>query len=1018
MSIVRRAASAALVFLAWSLPWHAVHADVISATDVNPDPNVFEAYLTSIEKTVTLDGSSVHAMVYKDDPPAPFVSAGSGIPAPEIKVKVGDTVIVHYRNALPNEGASIHWHGIELDNDSDGTAVTQDAVLPGQSYLYRFKTFRPGLFWYHSHMLPGDATFAGMYGSLVVENLIEGSLKGSTLPTDADTHTVVLSDIEFDGAGKVGKQFDPDGSGSEPASTFTINRLVELCHLGAEGDPSGNKSACSVPNLGATLLVNGQKPGASAPTFSVKSGQPVRLRLINAAIAREYRLKITGSADNKLYRIGGEGGLLDRIVLDGGIKGTWDTKLQLGEVGLGAGDRADVVFVPSGSVGTIVKLEKDSWSGSQFGSGAATMAYFEIVAGAASGSLPQEGDPLVAGTMEDNDNIRAGAVDPLVDPAPNGGTSDETIRITNNPTGMTPPCDACLPSIDNYSAMLDGNVGNGDFLTLANPPNARYARVGDLLELTAVNETGNNHPFHLHGFSMQPVRVVDDVTGDTLYTFDHDEFIDTFEIYRRQRFVFRIRLDDRRKDCDVGGLPGPVTASCSDDDDGGAIGRWVYHCHIFQHAGLGMMSEIVVLEADDDGDGVVNSQDNCPAVANAGQENADGDSAGDACDGCPDDPNKTAPLMCGCGVPDVFDFGDAPPPYPTLLAQNGAQHCATPLKLGSLLDMELDGQPAAGATGDDTNAADDEDGSAFSPLTACLGGTIDVTVAGNSGPARVNAWIDFNRDGDWSDPGERVIAGAVLASGTHQLGFTVPPGAVAGQSYARVRVTQDPVGNDVPTGLSKSGEVEDQTVAIDAVDQILMTPAVADNYVLENQCVQAHAQNAQANPMSGIPLTFVVTGANPSNGAGTTDASGNADFCWTSAQTGHDTLSASFCAKTGESKITWQRRPDVIVASSYVTASLSVGSLLSGKIIVQHRATLTDGLNDLPIVGRLLQFTSTGGAPLCAAVTGIDGGASCNVTITGTLATVVGLGYRVNFAGDAIYVPQSATGKLLLLTVN
>jgi FtsP/CotA-like multicopper oxidase with cupredoxin domain len=859
-----------------------------------------------------------------------------------------------------------------------------------------------------------------MYGSLVVENGIESSLKGSTLPTDADTHTIVLSYIEFDGSGKVGKQFDPDGSGgSEPASTFTINRLVELCHLGAQNDPSGNKGACGVPNLGDTMLVNGVKPGATTPKFTVRSGQPVRLRLINAAIAREYRLKITNSADNKLYRIGGEGGLLDRIVLDGGVKGTWDTKLQSGEIGLGSGDRADVLFVPTGSVGTVVELVKDSWPGSQFGSGTATMAYFEIVAGAATGSLPHENDPLVAGTSEDNENIRSGAVDHLIDPAPNGGTADETIRITNNPTGMTPPCDACLPSIDNFSAMLDGNVGNGDFLTLAHPQNARYARVGDLLELTAANETNNNHPFHLHGFSMQPVRVVDDVTGDTLYTFDNDEFIDTFEIYKRQRFVFRIRLDDRGKQCDVGGLPGPVTASCSDADSGGAVGRWLYHCHIFQHAGLGMMSEIVALEADDDNDGIVNSQDNCPADANPGQEDADGDGAGDACDLCPDDPNKTAPLMCGCGVPDKFDFGDAPAPYPTLLAQNGAQHCATPLKLGSLLDMELDGQPAAGASGDDTHATDDEDGSVISPLTACLGGTIEVTVAGGSGPALVNAWIDFNRDGDWSDPGERVVAGMVLASGTHQLAFTVPPGAVAGQSYARVRVTQDLVDNaGVPTGLSRSGEVEDQTVAIDAVDQILMTPAAADNYVLENQCVQAHAQNAAASPMSGIPLGFTVTGANPTSGSGTTDASGNAGFCWTSAQTGLDTLSASFCAKTGVSKITWQRRPDVIAAQSYVTVDLNLGALLTGKILVQHRATLTDGLSHLPVVGRLLQFTSTGGAPLCTAMTGIDGSASCNARITGTLATVLGLGYRVNFAGDAIYVPQTADGRLLLLTVH
>jgi len=54
-----------------------------------------------------------------------------------------------------------------------GTAVTQDAVLAGQSYTYRFKTFRPGLFWYHSHMAPSNETFAGMYGPIVIENNID-----------------------------------------------------------------------------------------------------------------------------------------------------------------------------------------------------------------------------------------------------------------------------------------------------------------------------------------------------------------------------------------------------------------------------------------------------------------------------------------------------------------------------------------------------------------------------------------------------------------------------------------------------------------------------------------------------------------------------------------------------------------------------------------------------------------------------------------------------------------------------
>jgi hypothetical protein len=84
---------------------------------------------------------------------------------------------------------------------------------------------------------------------------------------------------------------------------------------------------------------------------------------------------------------------------------------------------------------------------------------------------------------------------------------------------------------------------------------------------------------------------------------------------------------------------------------------------------------------DADGDGVPDASDNCPTVANAGQANADGDSTGDACDtctdtdgdgfgnlgfpantcpvdGCPNDPSKSSPGECGCGVADTDSDGD------------------------------------------------------------------------------------------------------------------------------------------------------------------------------------------------------------------------------------------------------------------------------------------------------------------------------------------------------------------------
>ena len=572
------------------------NADLFPTTDINPDPNIFECDLTATAKDVTIAGSTVHALTYKDEAAA-VPPASAGIPIQVIKAKVGDMVICRFKNNLATESTSIHWHGIELDNDSDGTAVTQDAVLPGQSYTYQFQIFRPGLFWFHSHMMPGNTLFGGMYGVIIVENDIEASLKGTVLPLDADTFTLAMSDIDFDATGKVGKSF---GGG-----TKTLNELIEICHLFGLGNPGGDMLACNASATpGATVLVNGKKPDAVAktPKFIVPSGKRIRLRLLNESISRHFRMKLLGSGDNKLYRIGGQGGLLDKVILEGGIKGTLNTGYDLGEIVIGSGMRADVIIVPSGNPGDIIQLVGNPlpvpFKISQGLPANYPIAFFQI-SGTSTDVPPAVGDSILAGTAEDIENIKtAPGVVPLVDPAPFGGSSNETIRLTTaTPTGFAQN----QPGIDQFASMLDSNVGNGDFLVLPRPPIARYAHVGDMLELTVQNDSTAVHPYHLHGFSMQPVRFVETATGITQYTFDYDEFLDTIDVYAGQSYVFRVRLDDRAKICDLSPSfpPGPVLAPCTDADCGGAVGRWLFHCHIVNHGALGMIGELTVLPGPD-----------------------------------------------------------------------------------------------------------------------------------------------------------------------------------------------------------------------------------------------------------------------------------------------------------------------------------------------------------------------------------------------------------------------------------
>ncbi len=170
-----------------------------------------------------------------------------------------------------------------------------------------------------------------------------------------------------------------------------------------------------------------------------------------------------------------------------------------------------------------------------------------------------------------------------------------------------------------------------------------------------------------------------------------------------------------------------------------------------------------------------------------------------------------------------LDYGDAPDPsYPTLLASTGASHgLGSGVYLGDCVDAEDDGQPTAGADGDDTATGevygsgpcdDDEDGVTFTtPLY--IGAMADVDVTANAA-CTLSAWIDFNDDGDWADAGEELFPGGqALAAGVNSLSFAVPADAAVGGTYARFRCTTD--GAVTFTGQASDGEVEDYLVTVE-----------------------------------------------------------------------------------------------------------------------------------------------------------------------------------------------------------
>jgi autotransporter-associated beta strand protein len=164
------------------------------------------------------------------------------------------------------------------------------------------------------------------------------------------------------------------------------------------------------------------------------------------------------------------------------------------------------------------------------------------------------------------------------------------------------------------------------------------------------------------------------------------------------------------------------------------------------------------------------------------------------------------------------DWGDAPATYRTLGVNNGARHGLTGPTLGSERDKEDDGQPGPDADADDsTGTPDDEDGVMFLSTLAVVGGvaTTASALVTASASAMLDAWIDFNRDGDFDHPSEHLGGGTsiTLTPGANVVSFAVPAGTSPGASYARFRLST--AGDRLPFGFSSDGEVEDYAVSLE-----------------------------------------------------------------------------------------------------------------------------------------------------------------------------------------------------------
>jgi FtsP/CotA-like multicopper oxidase with cupredoxin domain len=89
------------------------------------------------------------------------------IPGPTLKVQEGSEIVVN----IVNDGdmdATVHWHGLRLDNRYDGTHETQEPIAVGSSFAARVTFPDPGLYWYHPHIREDYGQEMGLYGNVLV----------------------------------------------------------------------------------------------------------------------------------------------------------------------------------------------------------------------------------------------------------------------------------------------------------------------------------------------------------------------------------------------------------------------------------------------------------------------------------------------------------------------------------------------------------------------------------------------------------------------------------------------------------------------------------------------------------------------------------------------------------------------------------------------------------------------------------------------------------------------------------
>jgi FtsP/CotA-like multicopper oxidase with cupredoxin domain len=193
-----------------------------------------------------------------------MLAYNGSLPGPTLKVERGSTVTVNVTNRGDLE-ATVHWHGLRLENRYDGTHETQAPIPIGGSFAYEIHFPDPGVYWYHPHIREDYGQELGLYGNIIVA------------PTEADYWPPVNREI-----------------------VLTLDDvLVEEGKIAPFSRTETTFSAMG--RYGNVLLVNGE----TDLSLRARLGEVVRFYLTDTANSRVFKVALPGA---RMKLVGGDSG--------------------------------------------------------------------------------------------------------------------------------------------------------------------------------------------------------------------------------------------------------------------------------------------------------------------------------------------------------------------------------------------------------------------------------------------------------------------------------------------------------------------------------------------------------------------------------------------------------------------------------------------------------------------------------------------------------------------------------------